>query len=144
MEGCDVGLRVFNTYEGNFWNHEISGYYRIHDRLGKGHGASPNWDGRILLVGCALPHALQVSAQFLFSPVQFFIFRLQRSQIDLESVLTGCLFSLNFSQNPVMISLGRYHCLLKGTDGLHELLHGDVVPSFQRRCTLFCISHVAR
>jgi len=64
VEDRDVGLRVFDTYEGDFLDHEASWYYRIHDRLGKRHGASPNWDEWTLLVGRTLPHVLQISVQF--------------------------------------------------------------------------------
>ena len=72
VEDLDVGLRVFDTCKGDFRSHEVGGYYHIHDRLGKRYGASPNWNGRTLLVGCAFPHTLQFSVQFLIGPVQLF------------------------------------------------------------------------
>ena len=78
VEGRDVGLRVLNTTEGDFWNHETRRYYRIHDCLGKRHGASPNSNGWVWLIIGALPHALQVSAQFLIGMEQFFIVCLRR------------------------------------------------------------------
>ena len=45
VEGCDVGLWVFDTCKGDFLSHEIGGYHNIHDHLGKRLGASPNWNG---------------------------------------------------------------------------------------------------
>ena len=130
VEGRNVGLRVFDTCEGDFWNHEASWYHCVHDRLGKGHGASPNWDERTLVVNRTLPHALQIPTQFLIRSAQLFIVCSRHGQIDLESVLAGCLLDLNLNQNPVLISFGHRHCLLEGANGLHELLHGDDVSSF--------------
>jgi len=47
VEGRDVGLWVFDTCEGDFLSHEISGYHDIHDCMGEWHGASPTVMGGV-------------------------------------------------------------------------------------------------
>jgi len=77
-----------------------------------------------------LTHALQISAQFFVGSTQFLIVCMRRCQVILVTILASCLFGLNLNQNSVLISLGRCYSLLESENGLHELLHGEVVSSF--------------
>ena len=110
-----MGFWVFYTCESGFWSQEAGWYHSIHDRLGERHGASPNWDRWSSPISRAFPYVLQIFAQFLISHVQLFIVCLRCGQISLE---------------PFLVCSGRRNCLLEGAQRLHELLHGDIVPSF--------------
>ena len=104
------------------------GYHAVHDRLRKWHWESPGWCGRCSLIHHTFPCLLlQILAQFLVGPAQFFIPRLRCRQVNLDAFL---------------IHSWCRHRFLKGTHRLHDLLHGDVFPFVWCDRSLPRVSHI--
>ena len=89
-------------------------YHSVHDHLRERHRGSLNRQRRDSLIHSTFSYVLQIPAQFLIGYAQLFIICLRSGQINLETIL---------------VDFGCCYRIPKGAYGLHELLHGDVVPS---------------
>ena len=115
VEGREMSLWVIYTCKGGFRTPECGGYRDVHDRLREWHWESPGWCRQRLFIHHTFPCLLlQILAQFLVGPAQFFVSCLRRSQVNLDAFL---------------IHYRCRHRFLKGAHRFHDLLHGDAFPS---------------
>jgi len=128
VEGREMSLWVLYTCKGGFKTHERGWYHDVYDRLQKRHWESLRWCGWRLFIHHMFPCLLlQIPAQFLIGPAQFFISCLRRNHINLDAFL---------------IHYWCRHRFLKGVHRLHDLLHGDALASIWCDGSLPRVSHI--